>query len=148
MFGALKRAIGAGATQVKTEYAGNKNFLEGVIAACALVAAADGDIEDAERAKISALLKNHTQLSMYPPNEVEAVADRYLRLAKDASGRAQLGREMAEVKHGPDGKRMCEDIYLAAVDIANADGEVEPQEKAVLEKIAKVLDVNPADFQF
>lgn len=49
MFGALKRAMGAGAREVKAEYGENKDFLEAVCAAAALVAAADGDIEESER---------------------------------------------------------------------------------------------------
>ena len=46
MFGTLKRMVGAGAREVKADYSGNKDFLEGVCGAVALVAAADGDIEE------------------------------------------------------------------------------------------------------
>ncbi|WP_286202112.1 TerB family tellurite resistance protein [Ochrobactrum sp. SFR4] len=43
---------------------------------------------------------------------------------------------------------MAEDVYLIALDIANADGEVEPEEDAVLKKIAARLGVDTSKFDF
>lgn len=149
MFGALKKAFKAGATEVKAEYGENRDFLEAVCAAVALVAAADGDIEESERRKAISIITNHSQLGrLYKQNEIEQTSERMFKLAKDASGRQQLARELDDIKGRPNGPAMADDVYLVALDIANADGEIEPEEKAVLAKIAARLGVDPSRFDF
>lgn len=149
MFGALKKAFGAGAREIKAEYGENKDFLEAVCAASALVAAADGDIEESERRKVVSIISNHSTLSkLYQSNVIEATAETMFKRAKDASGRQSLAREMDDIKSRPDGAQMAEDVYLIALDIANADGEVEPAEDAVLKKIAARLGIDTSKFDF
>jgi tellurite resistance protein len=149
MFGALKKAFGAGAREIKAEYGENKDFLEAVCAASALVAAADGDIEESERRKVVSIISNHSTLSkLYQTNVIEATADTMFKRAKDASGRQSLAREMDDIKSRPDAAQMAEDVYLIALDIANADGEVEPAEDAVLKKIAARLGIDASKFDF
>jgi tellurite resistance protein TerB len=149
MFGALKKAFSGAAREVSAEYGQNKDFLEAVCAAAALVAAADGDIEDSEKRKLVALISNHATLSkLYKQTDIETTADAMFRRAKEASGRQQLARELDDVKGKPNGAQMAEDVYLLALDIANADGEVEPQEDAVLKKIAGRLGVDAGKFDF
>lgn len=76
MFGSLKKAFGAGAKEIKAEYSENKDFLEAVLAASALVAAADGDIEEQERRKVISVVSNHATLSkLYASNVIESTAD-------------------------------------------------------------------------
>lgn len=147
MFGALKRALGAGAKEVQKDYSQNRDYLEAVLAAAALVANADGDIEDTERAKVVKVVSNHPTLSkFYKQNDIEQVAETMFRRAKDVSGRQQLARELDDIK-GRDAT-MADDVYLVAQDIALADGELEPQEADVLAKIANRLGVDPKKFEF
>lgn len=149
MFGMFKKAIGAGAREVAANYSQNKDFLEAVCAASALVAMADGDLEDSEKAKVVSLISNHSALSkMYDRSTIEQTADTMFKRAKDSSGRQSLARELDDVKGRENGAQMAEDIYLIAVDVSAADGEVEPEEKAVLVKIAARLNVDPAKFEF
>lgn len=149
MFGMFKRAAAAATQEVKAEYGENKDFLEAVCAAAALVAAADGDIEESERRKVVSLITNHATLGkLYQQPAIEATADIMFKRAKDSSGRQQLARELDDIKSRPNGATMAEDVYLLAVDIATADGEVEPQEDVVLKKIAARLGVDPAKFDF
>lgn len=149
MFKSLKNAFGAGAKEIKAEYGENRDFLEAVLAAAALVAAADGDIEESERRKVISIITNHATLSkLYQQNVIEQTAETMFKRAKDSSGRNQLARELDDIKSRPNGAQMAEDAYLIAVDIANADGEVEPQEDAVLKKIAARLGVDAAKFDF
>jgi tellurite resistance protein len=149
MFGLMKKIGGAAAKEVKAEYGENKDFLEAVCAASALVAAADGDIEESERRKVVSIISNHAQLSrLYQQNVIEATADTMFKRAKDSSGRQQLARELDDIKSRPNGAAMAEDVYLIALDIANADGEVEPQEDAVLKKIAARLGIDVSKFDF
>ncbi|WP_342152298.1 tellurite resistance TerB family protein [Methylorubrum sp. SB2] len=149
MLGAFKRAFGAGAKEVQANYSENKDYLEAVCAAGALVANADGEIEDSERSKIVRTLTNHPTLGkMYQQTAIEQVAETMFKRAKDASGRQQLARELDDIKTRPNGSQMAEDVYLVALDIANADGELEPEEEAVLKKIAARLGVDTAKFEF
>lgn len=151
MFGlkTLKSAFGAGAKEIKAEYGENKDFLEAVLAASALVAAADGDIEDSERRKVTAIITGHAQLSkLYQANVIEQTAEVMFKRAKDSSGRQQLARELDDIKTRPNGMQMAEDAYLIALDIAMSDGEIEPAEADVLKKIAARLGVDTSKFEF
>lgn len=149
MFSALKKAFGAGAREIKAEYGENRDFLEAVCAASALVAAADGDIEEVERRKVVSIVSNHPTLSkVYQSNVIEATAETMFKRAKDASGRQSLAREMDDIKGRPDGAQMAEDVYLIALDIAGSDGEIEPAEDAVLKKIAARLGIDATKFDF
>lgn len=151
MFGlsALKKAFKAGATEVSAAYGENKDFLEAVCAAVALVSAADGDIEESERRKALSIITNHSTLGkLYKQNDIETTCERMFKLAKDASGRQQLARELDDIKGRANGAQMADDVYLVALDIANADGEVEPQEEVVLKKIAARMGVDASRFDF
>lgn len=149
MFGMMKKILAAGGKEIKAEYGQNKDFLEAVCAACALVAAADGDIEESEKRKVVSIVTGHATLGkLYQQNVIEQTADVMFKRAKDVSGRQQLARELDDIKGRPDGATMAEDVYLIALDIANADGEIEPQEDAVLKKIATRLGVDASKFEF
>jgi tellurite resistance protein len=148
MFGALKKAFKAGAKEVAADYSQNKDYLEAVCAAAALVANADGEIEDSEKSKAVRVISNHPVLSkFYKQNDIEQTSDQMFKRAKDASGRQQLARELDDIK-GRDGGQMAEDVYLVALDVANADGELEPEEEVVLKKIASRLGVDASKFDF
>ena len=148
MFGLFKKAAGAafsaGSAEVKAKYQGNKDYLEAVCAAAALVAAADGDIEDSEIKQTKELISSNDMLSsIYKTDEIDKVLENYLRKAKTNYGRQALERELADVKNDP---TKAQDVFAMAVDVSQADGEMEPQEIVVLKKVAKILSVNAADF--
>jgi len=149
MFGLLKKIAGSAAKEVKADYSGNKDYLEAVCAASALVAMADGSLEDSEKTKVINILGKHPTLGkMYDRNAIEKTADEMFSRSKDMSGRQSLARELDDIGQRPDGKQMGEDVYLIAVDVSMADGEQEPEEKVVLEKIAKRLGVDVSKFDF
>lgn len=149
VFGLLKKVAGGAAREVSAEYSGNKDFLEAVCAAAALVAAADGDIEESEKRKVVSLITNHPTLGkLYKQTDIESTSDAMLKRAKEFSGRQQLARELDDIKGRPNGAQMAEDAYGVALDIAHADGELEPQEAEVLKKIAARLGVDPSRFEF
>lgn len=149
VFGIFKKAISAGVKEVQADYSQNKDFLEAVIAGAALVSYADGELEDSERAKVISIVTGHATLGkMYDRGLIEQTAEAMFKRAKDASGRNALARELDDVKGRQDGQQMAEDIYLIAVDIANADGEVEPAETEMLKKIAGRLGVDASQFTF
>ncbi len=113
-------------------------------AACALVAAADGDIEESEKRKVVSIVTGHATLGkLYQQNVIEQTADIMFKRARTSPAVSSLPANWTH--HRPsDGATMAEDVYLIALDIANADGEIEPQEDVVLKKIATRLALTPA----
>jgi tellurite resistance protein TerB len=147
MFKAFQKAFGAGAKQIKADYSQNKDYLEAVCAASALVAFADGELEDAERSKAIRTITQHPKLGeMYRPDAIESTVDAMFKRAKDASGRQLLARELDDIK-GREGS-MAEDVYLVALDVAMSDGTLEPEEEVVLKKLAARLGVDLSKFEF
>lgn len=140
--GAITGAVRANVNK----YSGNKDFLEAVCAASALVAAADGEIADDEIVAAIDTVKNNPTLSgVYTTTEIETTLDAMLKRCKTMSGRAALMRELDDVALKDQDLR--DDVYLAAADIASADGSIEPAEKTVLNKIAGRLGVNASKFE-
>jgi tellurite resistance protein TerB len=149
MFGALKKAFSAGSAEVKANYAQNRDYLEAVIAAAALVAYADGDLEESERQKVVQVIARHKTLSkFYKQNEIEQTVSEMFTRAKDKAGRNSLANELDDIKSRPDGVQMAKDVYLIACDISMADGTMEKEEELVLQKIAARLGVDPKGFEF
>lgn len=149
IFGAVKKAFASGAREVSAEYGQNKDFLEAVCAGVALVAMADGSIDDSEKLKAKDIVGNHSTLSkLYTRDVIEQTLNTMFSKAKDASGRQSLARELDDIKGKPNGLQMAEDVYLIAVDIANADGNLEDHEKEVLKKMASRMGVDPSKFEF
>lgn len=124
---------------------GRKDYLEAVCAGAALIAIADGELEDSEvAATITVILANPTLSGAFSSQEIETTADTMFKRAKSGvSGRMGLYKEVDDIAAEPE---MAEAVYATALDIANADGEVEPAEKVVLDKLAKRLKIDPSKF--
>lgn len=119
---------------------GKTDLLEATCAACALVAAADGDIEDEEVMQTVEQLTNHPTLSQaFQQSQIEQTANNMFKRAKGGlTGRVGLMKEIEEAK----GKSTADDLELIlaiAIDVSRSDGEIEPAEQKVLEKIAAAL---------
>jgi tellurite resistance protein len=151
MFGLLKKAAGAAATEIKGANGENSDALEAACAAAALAAAGDGDIGSSEKAKALQLIKNNKRVGgIYKESDIERLLDLYFKKAEDGSGRNELARELGDLKSHPNAKVMQEDCYLIAKDVCTdpKTGLIDDKEQVMLDKIAKVLNVNPDDFSF
>jgi tellurite resistance protein TerB len=136
MFGFLKEKMAGGASRLS----GKTDLLEATCAACALISAADGDIEDEELGATLEQLVNHPTLSAaFQQTLIEQTANTMFKRAKGGSmGRIGLMKEIEQAK----GKSTSDDLELVlaiAVDVSRADGEIEAAEMKVLEKIANTL---------
>lgn len=141
MFGNFMNKL-KGATN---KFAGRKDFLEAVCAAAALVAAADGEIEDSEiDATVKTISANPSLSAAFSTREIEMTAETMLKRAQAGrTGRMGLYKEIEDIAGDAE---MGETVYLTALDVSEPDGEIEPQEKDVLKKIAGLLKVNPDKF--
>lgn len=139
MFNIFKKA----ATDQLNKYSGNKDFLEAVCATAALVASADGEIEEGEvKAAIASVKGNETLTKLYTEADIDSALDVQLGRAKTFSGRAKLWRELEDV--AAKDATLRQDVFLAGVDVAHGDGELEPEERKVLVQVAQKLGVSPA----
>ena len=104
-----------------------------MINAAYLVAYADGECEASEKAKIEQVLRNQPTLSAFT-SEINAISATIIgQLDTNFKiGRRAALREIEDVKHDT---REAEDVLDVAVAIAEADGEIEPEERKVLEEV-------------
>ena len=130
MFAKMEEKLAGGAKRMQ----GRTDLLEAVCASAALVAAADGDVADEElEATVSAVKANENLRVAFKENEIEACIDKMLsRAAGGRVGRMNLMKELDDIPQ-EDGEM----VLLTALDIAEADGNIDDDEKAVIDKIAK-----------
>lgn len=134
MFGIFKSK----AAEAVNKLSGQTDFLEAVCAASALIAAADGEIEDKEViANKKAVLANKALASGFDNRTIEKAIDTMLdRASGGRVGRAGLWKEIEEAA---DKAGYAEAILCTALDVSESDGEIEPAEKLVLDRLAKTL---------
>jgi len=58
-------------------------------------------------------------------------------------GRAGVFKEIEDIANDHD---MAETVLLTALDVADSDGQVEPEEKVILDKIATKLGLSLANY--
>jgi tellurite resistance protein TerB len=124
-----------------SKFSGQKDFLEAVCAASALIAVADGEIEDSEvEGLVKTIAANAILTQAFNRREIEQCAEEMLKRAQGGRmGRSGLHREIEDIAADPD---KAEVVLLAALDVAESDGQIEPEEQTVLEKIASDLKVD------
>jgi len=127
------------------KFSGKKDFLEAVCAAAALIAIADGEIEDEEVAKVIASITANPKLSgAFSSREIEATAETMFNRAKAGrAARVGLYTEISEISRDPE---MAEAVVGIAFDVAESDGQIEPGEKVVIDKIAGSLKIDLKKF--
>ena len=138
MFGFGKKA-----GEAISKFAGKTDFLEAVCAASALVASADGSIDDKE---ILATKKAITSNKALSGGFETRVIEKCIETMLDRAGGGRVGRSglWKEVDEGI-AKEYGEAILLSALDVAEGDGDIGEKEQKVLEEIAKRAGVNLAN---
>jgi tellurite resistance protein TerB len=119
----------------------NKDMLQAIVGAALMIAAADGEIEPNETTKLEEIMAAHDALSAFKRSEISAILQDYTKKLKAnfALGKTQLMREISDIADKSD---QAEEVLLIAVAIAEADGEIEDNEKKVIGEIAKTLRLN------
>lgn len=126
--------------------ADNTDLMEGMVAAGTLVAYADGDCSDDEVSTIQAILNSSTQLKSFgnaPSAYFDACCDKI-----DASkrmGKVDLMKEIKEVG----AKGVEEDsvrVLIMAIEVADADDNIDEDEMKILGEIAKALGLSLNDY--
>ena len=136
MLGFLKEKIAGGAKRLN----GRAELLEAACAACVLVGAADGDLDDGEAAVALDRLLNHDMLSKaFTGTQIESAFDKQAKRAKAGiSGRLGLKREVEEAR----AKLTAEDlemVFVIAIDVASADGAIGDKKMKALRDLGQRL---------
>lgn len=141
MFGKFAGKLFRGAKKVE-----NRDLMEAIVGGGLLVSAADGDIEKDELNKLEKLIAGNENLKHFGA-EIGKTIRRFTDLLEGdfLVGRSKIMREIREISGNDDN---VEDVVLNVLAIAKADGEVEPEERKVIEEIARELGYRLSEEHF
>lgn len=123
----------------------NRDFMEAVTAGCALVAAADGNINSSEKQRMAGFIQNSAELKVFDLTVVIKSFNAYCeKFEFDAEiGKAEALKVIGKLRSKPDAARLLVRVCCA---IGSADGNFDESERAVCRTICTELGLNPADF--
>lgn len=121
----------------------NGPFKDATMAVCALVSAADGQIEAEEKKKVASLIQNNELLSVFDPVQLRDTFLSYADKAVDDFTRLDLINAVRRLKGNDEQADTAMRIGLI---IANADGDFEDSEKKIVRELCTVLSLNPANY--
>ncbi|MCW2484730.1 tellurite resistance TerB family protein [Candidatus Symbiopectobacterium sp. NZEC127] len=132
------------AAKVELKKVENRDLMEAIVGGCLLVAAADGEIEKEETDKLDQLLRSNPQLGHYG-NEITQTISRFTEQLQAGFrvGRMNILREIDDIKNSP---KDAEEVFVNMLTIAEADGEIEPEEQKVLEEVGRRLGLRIEDY--
>ncbi|MET9515220.1 TerB family tellurite resistance protein [Streptomyces sp. NPDC002994] len=148
---ALWDRIKESAQTMQTQLEAKKNdlksgsFRDASMAMCALVAAADGTIDPAERQRVAQLIATNEVLKNFAADDLQRRFDDYLnKLTTDfAFGKVSVLQEVAKAKKKPAEARAVIQIGIV---IGGADGDFDKAEQAVVREACFTLDLPPHEF--
>ncbi|MDK1342155.1 TerB family tellurite resistance protein [Streptomyces sp. 378] len=150
------RSGGGGKAQLvglfKTQLGSLKNELksgayrDASMAMCALVAAADGNVDPAERQQVESMILSNDVLQNFPP---EQLRQRFNKHVDQLTANFQLGKSEAMQEIAKAAKKPTEAraVIQTGMVIAGADGHFSQAEATVLREACATLGVSPAEFQ-
>lgn len=132
------------ATELFNRYK-SQDVLDAVVAACALVALADGYLDASERQKMIEFVHQSEELRVFDTNKVIQRFNLFVsRLENDrVVGRAEAFRALGKIRTKPEIARLVARYCIA---IGYADGTFDQNEKQTVVDICHELGLNPAEF--
>lgn len=124
----------------------NREFMEGIVAGCALVSAADGAISSAEKQRMAGFIQNSAELKVFDMGDViKSFNDYCAKFEFDAEiGKAEALKAIGKLRSKPDAARLLVRVCCA---IGSADGNFDDSERAACRSICNELGLPPADFE-
>ncbi|MFB9994545.1 tellurite resistance TerB family protein [Deinococcus oregonensis] len=123
----------------------NTAFADATMAACALIGAADGKIDQNERTRTAQFITTSDKLKAFNVADMKTKYDNFCnKITADFDfGKIELMQVIGRVAGKQDQARAV--VQLALV-IANADGEFSPDEQQVMRDVIFALKLTPAEF--
>ena len=124
----------------------NKDFMEAVVAGCALVAYADGVIKPEEKNKMLRFIQQSDDLKMFDMNQViESFQKQIQKFDFDVNiGKGEALKAIGKLAKKPEEAKMMVWVCCA---IGAADGNFDDTEKQVVREICQTLTLDPKEFQ-
>ncbi|MBC6478232.1 MAG: tellurite resistance TerB family protein [Hormoscilla sp. GUM202] len=124
----------------------NKEFLEAVVAGCALVAAADGHIDPSEKQKMTGFIERSPELRVFDMREV---LEKFNKYASDFEFNFDIGKRQAlnavvKIRENEEAAKLLVTVCCA---IGAADGNFDDDEKNIIREMCKELTLSPAEFK-
>lgn len=143
MFGKMfgKKAAAARQELKKIE---NRDLMQAIVGGCLLVAAADGTIDQAELDKLDKLLRSNANLSHFG-SEINQTIDRF-KEQLEAGFRVGKNKILEEIQDVKNNQQEAVEVYVNMITLAEADGEMSPAEKKVLEDVGRVLGLRLEEY--
>ena len=143
----LKTNASAARDKMKTEVAKYKNndFMEAVVAGCALVAAADGDISSEEKQKMAAFINRSEELSVFDMSKVIGAFNKIVEgFEFDAGiGKIEAMKKITRLRGKDEEARTM--VRVCCV-IGAADGDFDADERQIVAEICTELGLSPSEF--
>ncbi|MER8785461.1 tellurite resistance TerB family protein [Mesorhizobium sp. M0808] len=143
----LKTNAGAAKKRLQDEVSKFKNreFMEAVVAGCALVASADGNISSEEKQKMIAFMQNSDELKVFM---IDDVISFFNEVVSKFDFDHQLGKIEAlkvtgKLRSKPDAARTM--VRVCCV-IGSSDGNFDEKEHQIVREICTDVGLLPADF--
>ena len=142
MAGFLKNLIDNYQSHMERER--NRPFLEGVMAACAMVATVDGEVSFAERVRVDQILETLEQLKGYDPHEGVEIFNLLTDaiLANPREGHERAFKAMEFVAKEPENGALMVRICCA---ISEADGEKTLADQIEIVSLCSRLGIEPTE---
>jgi len=142
MLGFLKKKFGAAGAELKKVE--NRDLMEAIVAGSLLVAAADGEISADELTSLEKLISSNDSLTHFGP-EINKVMGKFETMldAGPRIGKMKILKEIADIKNNPE---EAEEVFLTMLTIAEADGEIDEAEMAILKEVGSKLGIRLSDY--
>ncbi|MEL6236020.1 MAG: tellurite resistance TerB family protein [Pseudomonadota bacterium] len=123
----------------------NRDFMEAVVAGCAIVAAADGSVTSEEKQKMMGFIQTSDELKVFKTDDViKSFNDIIGKFDFDVTiGRGEALKKIAKIKSKEGAGQLLVRVCCA---IGAADGDFDDDEKRAVAEICRELGLNPADF--
>ncbi|MEU6525382.1 TerB family tellurite resistance protein [Streptomyces sp. NPDC046924] len=120
-------------------------YRDASMAMCALVAAADGRVDPAERQRVEELIVSNDVLQNFPPDQLRKRFNEHVdQLVADFEvGRARALQDIAKAAKKPVEARA---VVQTGMVIAGADGTFEASEQYAIREACAALNVSPTEF--
>jgi tellurite resistance protein TerB len=120
-------------------------FRDASMAMCALVAAADGNVDAEERRKVAGLITSNEVLANFDAEDLRRRFDDYCNklMADFDFGKVSLIQEIAKTKKKPNEARA---VIQIGIIIGGADGNFDDDEKKVVREACFAVGISPSEF--
>ncbi|GAB2887473.1 TerB family tellurite resistance protein [Streptomyces deserti] len=140
LVGVLKSQLGSLKAELKSGA-----YRDASMAMCALVAAADGNVDPAERQHVESTILQNDVLQNFPPEQLRERFNRHVNqlMSNFPVGKSEALQVLAKAAKNPTEARA---VIQTGIVIAGADGHFSQAEASVIREACTALGVSPAEF--